>query len=115
MLARPSRLHRPAEFRAAARSGRRVSAPGLVLHAYAVPAEVAAADTPKVGFVVGKVVGPAVTRNRVRRRLQHLIAGRLDQLPARARLVVRATPAAAGQSYALLGQALDAALAKAYR
>ncbi|HVT21399.1 MAG TPA: ribonuclease P protein component [Mycobacteriales bacterium] len=110
MLARSSRLHRRAEFRTATRQGRRVSAPGLVVHAHLEPA----AGGPRVGFVVGRPVGPAVTRNLVRRRLQHLVAERLDQLPPGTRLVVRATPAAAGRTFAALGEALDAALAKAY-
>ncbi|HVU61038.1 MAG TPA: ribonuclease P protein component [Mycobacteriales bacterium] len=109
MLARPLRLHRPAEFRLVTRQGRRVSEPGLVLHAHR--ADDAAT---RVGFVVGKVVGPAVTRNRVRRRLQHLLAARLNQLPAGARLVVRATATAAGRSSAALAESLDRALAKAY-
>jgi ribonuclease P protein component len=116
VLARPARLHRPAEFRLATRSGRRVSAPGLVLHAHAAPIEAGQTDpAPKVGFVVGKVVGPAVTRNQVRRRLQHLVAARWGELPIGARLVVRATPASAGRTSAALGESLDAALAKAYR
>jgi ribonuclease P protein component len=82
----------------------------LVLHAHVE----AAASAPKVGFVVGRPVGPAVTRNQVRRRLRHLIADRLEQLPAGARVVVRATPAAAGRSSATLGAALDDALGKAF-
>jgi ribonuclease P protein component len=110
VLARSSRLHRRGEFRITTRQGRRVSAPGLVLHAHLDPAS----DTPRVGFVVGRPVGPAVTRNEVRRRLRHLIADRIERLPHGARLVVRATPAAAGRSSAVLGRALDEALLKAY-
>jgi ribonuclease P protein component len=64
----------------------------------------------RAGFVVGKVVGPAVIRNRVRRRLRHLVAHRIEQLPAGTLLVVRATPAAAAASHAELGTALDRAL-----
>jgi ribonuclease P protein component len=104
------RLHQRSEFRSATRLGRRVGAAGLVLHAHLDAGDPAR----RVGFVVGRSVGPAVTRNRVRRRLQHLIGARLDALPAGARLVVRATPAAAGRSFAELGDALDAALPKAY-
>jgi ribonuclease P protein component len=110
VLARSSRLHRRGEFRITTRQGRRVSAPGLVLHA-----QVDQAPTPpRVGFVVGRPVGTAVTRNQVRRRLQHLVADRLELLPAGSRLVVRATPAAAGRSSARLGAALDDALQRAF-
>ncbi len=48
---------------------------------------------PRVGFVVSKAVGNAVVRNRVKRRLRHLVAT-LDA-PAGARVVVRALPPAA--------------------
>ena len=53
------------------------------------------ASSPRVGFVVPRAVGPAVARNRVRRRLRHLLRDRLDRLPAGSRLVVRVLPAAA--------------------
>jgi ribonuclease P protein component len=63
-----------------------------------------------VGFVVGKIVGPAVVRNRVRRRLRHLMASRVQALPAGTLLVVRATPPAAAATQGDLAEALDRAL-----
>lgn len=57
---------------------------------------------------MGKKVGNAVVRNQVKRRLRHLVAERIDQVPAR--LVVRALPAAAGVSSRELGADLDVAL-----
>jgi ribonuclease P protein component len=63
-----------------------------------------------VGFVVGKGVGNAVTRNRVKRRLRHLSRERLSSVPGPALLVVRALPAAAEASYLELGRDLDKAL-----
>jgi ribonuclease P protein component len=53
----------------------------------------------KVGFVVSKAVGPAVVRNRVKRRLRHLARESLEGLPGSAVLVVRALPPAATASY----------------
>jgi ribonuclease P protein component len=67
----------------------------------------------RAGFVVSKAVGGAVTRNKVRRRLRHLVRSRLAALPAGARLVVRALPAAASASYDTLGTDLDMALTAA--
>ena len=67
----------------------------------------------RAGFVVPRTVGGAVVRNRVRRRLRHLVAERLAALPAGAELVVRALPGAADRSYAELAAELDAALAAA--
>jgi ribonuclease P protein component len=65
----------------------------------------------QAGFVVSRAVGGAVIRNRVRRRLRHLLAPRLSTLPPGTRVVVRALPAAAPASSAQLGEALDGALA----
>lgn len=63
-----------------------------------------------MGFVVSRAVGSAVARNRVRRRLRHLMAERLVLLPERSRLVVRARPGAATAAFPELERALDAAL-----
>jgi len=52
-------------------------------------------DSVRVGFVVGKSVGNAVTRNRVRRRLRHLVAPELPGTPHQVSVVVRALPRAA--------------------
>ena len=50
--------------------------------------------------MVSRAVGNAVVRNRVRRRLRHLVRDRLGcRCPAVPSLVVRALPDAAGASY----------------
>ncbi|MCW2746868.1 MAG: rnpA [Nocardioidaceae bacterium] len=64
---------------------------------------------------MSKAVGNAVVRNQVKRRLRHLVSGRLGAVPAGASLVIRALPASAGASSVVLGRDLDAALAKALR
>jgi ribonuclease P protein component len=68
-----------------------------------------------VGFVVSRTVGAAVVRNRVLRRLRHLMAARLDLLPVGSRVVVRAFPPAAAAPSAALASALDRALGQALR
>jgi ribonuclease P protein component len=60
--------------------------------------------------VVGRTVGNSVERHRVTRRLRHLVAERLGDLPEGTALVVRAHPSAAGSTSAELGADLDAAL-----
>ena len=49
----------------------------------------------RAGFVVSKAVGGAVVRNRVKRRLRHLVAERLVADPFPRDVVVRALPASA--------------------
>lgn len=73
------------------------------------------ASTARAGFVVSKAVGNAVVRNKVRRRLRHLVRPLLGDLPDGSLLVVRALPASASASYAELGADLEAALAAARR
>ena len=95
------------------RSGVRIRRPTLVLHAVlsargTTPVDPRGArkntrerasapgpDQIRVGFVVDKAVGSAVTRNRVRRRLRHLAAAQLPGTPAALDVVVRALPRAA--------------------
>ena len=116
MLPAGARLRRSADFAATLRASRAARADGmLVLHA-ALPAEASLDDTPpRVGFVVPRAVGPAVTRNLVRRRLRHLVRDRLDRLPAGSRCVVRVLPPAAVAPYPALAAALDRALERALR
>jgi ribonuclease P protein component len=64
----------------------------------------------RVGFVVSRSVGPAVTRNRVKRRLRHLMRARVEALPSSSLVVVRALPPAADASYRDLEAELDRCL-----
>jgi ribonuclease P protein component len=67
----------------------------------------------RAGFVVGRAVGSAVTRNALRRRLRHLVRERLGRLPDGSLVVVRAQAEAANISSALLGRDLDPVLDRA--
>ncbi|MGZ5421205.1 MAG: ribonuclease P protein component [Aeromicrobium sp.] len=107
MLARGNRMRTSEDFRQTIRFGRRSARPTLVAHV--VPG---GTGPTSVGFVVGKAVGPAVVRNRVKRRLRHLLRSRVDQLPAGTHLVIRALPPTAGQASSSLAGDLDAALTR---
>ena len=118
MLDRDHRLTSSAAFATATRRGRRAGSRTVVLH-LAAPTSPAATDAAgagavgaRVGFVVSKAVGGAVIRNRVQRRLRHLVAERLESLPPRSTLVVRALPSAASATYRGLGRDLDTALSR---
>lgn len=97
MLPAGVRMRESGEFAATVRRGRREGARTIVLHFWC-PAD-PYDESPRVGFVVSKKVGPAVVRNRVKRRLRHLVRRRVEDpdagLPSNLHVVVRALPAAA--------------------
>jgi ribonuclease P protein component len=69
-------------------------------------------DPPRVGFAVGRQVGGAVERNRLRRRLRAITAEMASQLEPGAYLI-GAAPEAAALSYgdlkAIVAEALQSA------
>ena len=124
MLSARFRLRHPQDFSAVMRHGVRAGRPAIVLHLLladgaageaAHPVPEPARSPARVGFVVPKTVGNAVIRNQVVRRLRPILGARLEMVPAGSRLVVRALPPAAGASFALLAEQVDAALASAVR
>ena len=99
MLPAAYRLRDGEGFRAATRRGDRMASRTLVAHLRLPDSSESDTESrPLVGFVVGRQVGPAVVRNRVKRRLRHLLRPRLGVLPGGSSLVLRAKPAAGGAS-----------------
>lgn len=113
MLAAAQRLRHSADFAAAIRGGRRAGRGTVVVHL--LLDEPAQAMTARAGFVVSKAVGNAVVRNKVRRRLRHLVRPLLADLPDGTTIVVRALPAAATADFPALSTDLEAALSAARR
>jgi ribonuclease P protein component len=111
VLERRHRLTGTSEFTSTTRAGRRAGTRTLVVHLAARAPQTD--DVPRVGFAVARTVGNAVARNRVKRRLRHLVRERLPRLPGSVDVVVRALPAAGEASYADLGRDLDKALGRA--
>ncbi|MER1997240.1 MAG: ribonuclease P protein component [Arthrobacter sp.] len=97
MLAARNRVRSSADFSHTVRSGARSGRRNVVLYAVPNPA----APT-RVGFIVSKAVGNAVTRNLVKRRLREAAAQSLADHPTGLDIVVRALPPAASASWAQL-------------
>ncbi|MDP9806345.1 ribonuclease P protein component [Trueperella bonasi] len=106
MLPAVNRMRDSADFRSATRKGLRSACRYFVIHVVAGNPE---ADL-LVGFTVSKKVGNAVTRNRVRRRLRHIMREYLD-VPAE-KIVIRALPVSATASSGELRHALHSALVR---
>lgn len=90
MLPKGARIRSSKEFRQTVRRGVRVGRPTLVVHAGVSRSS----EEVRVGFVVSRAVGNAVTRNRVKRRLRHLARAGLPLTPPGTNIVVRALPRA---------------------
>jgi ribonuclease P protein component len=111
VLAKAHRLTGADAFSSTVRTGGRAGSATLVAHLL-LPAEV---TPPRVGLIVSKAVGDAVTRNRVKRRLRHAAAAHLAELPAGSLLVLRALPAAGTASFAALERDLTRSLRRLLR
>lgn len=107
MLPPASRIRTPDDFRETMRQGVKVARPSLVVHARRRQDEPS-----RAGFVVSRAVGGAVVRNRVKRRLRHLVAAELPSLVFPVDVVVRALPPAsssdlAGDLHSALARCVD--------
>ncbi|GAB3046107.1 ribonuclease P protein component [Sediminivirga luteola] len=113
MLAREHRLRRPADFSRTTRTGRRSGGRFLVLYRAERPVD--ESHAPRVGFVVSRAVGNAVTRNRVKRRLRAIMHQELRRLPEGTDIVVRALPASASADFRDLQRSIEKALRRTER
>lgn len=109
MLSARHRLRDSTDIRRALR-GRRAGGHLVVVHAVRVGKR--RELPPRVGFVVSRAVGGAVTRNLVKRRLRGHVAGTLGDLPDGVDVLVRANPPAAQAEYAELATEYDRLLAR---
>jgi ribonuclease P protein component len=91
---RRRRLSRSAEFERVYRQGRSKGNRYLVL--YAFPREDASEDGPRLGLSVGRRVGGAVDRTRVKRVLREAFWEEAARLPAGSDYVVVARPESLG-------------------
>ncbi|MFZ2527439.1 MAG: ribonuclease P protein component [Rhodococcus sp. (in: high G+C Gram-positive bacteria)] len=114
MLPEPHRLRRRADFSETVRRGRRQGRRDLVVHAIVRDRSelVVRSDGPRFGLVVSKAVGPAVIRHRVARRLRHICAGIVSDVPSGTDVVLRALPGAATATSRDLDRQIRTGLAK---
>ncbi|WP_245637868.1 ribonuclease P protein component [Actinomadura rubrobrunea] len=108
-------MRRREDFTLAVRRGRRAGRPTVVVHLLRRDDAAQADHAPLVGFIVARTVGSAVVRNRVRRRLRHLVRAHLDRLPQGSLLVVRANPRAGTARHGELAADLESALDRLLR
>ena len=99
MLPAPNRLRQRSDFTSALRGPGGIRAGSRLLVVHLRPTDSRTSCPPRVGFVVSKAVGSAVTRNRVKRRLRAIVAASLGGIPDGVDVVVRAQPEAAKATF----------------
>jgi ribonuclease P protein component len=99
------RVRGQSSFRALAR-GRRRRAGNLEVRTVAGPGN----EPARVAYSVGRNIGDAVTRNRVRRRLRAAVQSHGGRLESGATYLVRARPGAESDTFAELSDTLRAIL-----
>ncbi len=112
-----NRVRRPADFTAAVRRGRRAGGRRVVVHLL-VPGprgDDAAGVPPRGGLIVSRAVGNAVVRTTVKRRLRHVLAAHITDLPDGSLVVLRANPAAAGATSDELAADVERGLSRCAR
>jgi ribonuclease P protein component len=75
------RLHKHADYQRVYQASRKQFSTSLTYFVAPQPAESAGAG-PRVGITAGKVLGKAVERSRIKRRMRAAIVGNLDALQA---------------------------------
>jgi ribonuclease P protein component len=111
---RRNRLSRSRDFDAVYRHGRSVSTRFLVLYWFA---REDSDSGPRLGLAVPKAVGPAVVRNKMKRRLREAFRARLAELPQDQDYVLVVRPGLAeavdARGFDWLGERVDEILGKA--
>ena len=108
MLPARHRLRLGVDFTTAVRGPGAKRAGGRLLVVHVNRTDARADLPPRVGLVVSKAIGGAVVRNRTKRRLRHIAAAHVTEIPTGTDVVVRANPPAAQANY----RDLDAAFAR---
>ena len=108
-MKRRHRLSRSRDFDAVYRHGRSVATRYLVLYSFAREEEVS--DEPRLGLAVGRQLGTAIERNRLKRRLRAAFDELRERVPGGRDYVLIARPglseAIAGRGFPWLVERVD--------
>ena len=85
---RSARLRKHADYQRVYRDSRRYSSASMSYFFRARSSEDAAGAQPRVGLTAGRVLGDAVERNRIRRRMREAVRLHLNELPSRVDVVL---------------------------
>jgi ribonuclease P protein component len=108
-----NRMRRSTEFDATLKYGTRTVQPDVIVHVRR-GSDRDEGNGPRIGLIIAKVVGSAVERHRVARRLRHIVRSMLGDLRQSDLVVIRALPSSRHVSSARLEQQLRNGLRHAF-
>jgi len=85
---RSARLRKHADYQRVYRDSRRYSSASMSYFFRARSSDDAGSAQPRVGLTAGRVLGGAVERNRIRRRMREAVRLHLNELPPRVDVVL---------------------------
>lgn len=78
---RSTRLRKHADYQRVYRESRRHSSASMTWFARTRPGSEPGGETPRIGLTTGRVLGGAVVRNRIRRRMREAVRLHASELP----------------------------------
>jgi len=85
---RSTRLRKHADYQRVYRESRRHSSASMTWFVRTRPGSEPGGETPRIGLTTGRVLGGAVVRNRIRRRMREAVRMHASELPERVDVVL---------------------------
>lgn len=99
---RSIRLRKHADFQRVYQASRRCSSASMTYFFRVRDASEPAGPQPRIGFTTGRVLGGAVVRNRIRRRMREAVRLHMSELPQRTDVVLHPRKVVLDMNFALL-------------
>jgi ribonuclease P protein component len=109
---RSARLRKHADYQRVYRESRRYSSASMTYFYRARPVGDPAGTLPRIGLTTGRVLGGAVQRNRMRRRMREAVRLHLSELPAHIDVVLHPRRMVMDMEFARLEQEVSAVFAR---
>lgn len=101
---RSTRLRKHADYQRVYRESRRHSSASMTWFARVRPGGEPGGEKARIGFTTGRVLGGAVVRNRIRRRLREAVRLHVSELPERVDVVLHPRKQVLDMEFARLEQ-----------